>query len=65
MRFWAAARFIGCTTATIINAKKNLKEKGVHKPIKKRYLVNLYLFNKIRNILSLHIYFFCDPFRGV
>ena len=34
-----AARFIGCTTATIINAKKNLKEKGVHKPIKKRYLV--------------------------
>ena len=39
MRFWAAARFIGCTTATIINAKKNLKEKGVHKPIKKRYLV--------------------------
>jgi hypothetical protein len=30
----------------------------VHKPIKKRYLVNLYLFNKIRNILSLHIYFF-------
>lgn len=34
-----AARAIVCHDRTIANALKNLKEKGEHKPIKKRYLV--------------------------
>jgi len=34
-----AGRFIGCTETAIRKALKDIKKKGVARPIKKRYLV--------------------------